>query len=142
MKIQWTHLALHVRSLEASMEFYGRYTGMRPIKRHSDAASTGMEVVWLSDRPAGRESEFVMVLQQGEPHILPGAQPQTPIGPLSHLGFSAPSRDAVDCAAVAAREQGILRYGPAFLNENAGYMCVISDPDGHNVELSYGQSLG
>ena len=67
MKAQWTHLALHVRSLEESIQFYGWFTNLRPIDRHSDASSTGMEVVWLSDRPASDESGFVVVLQEGTP---------------------------------------------------------------------------
>jgi catechol 2,3-dioxygenase-like lactoylglutathione lyase family enzyme len=50
MKSRWTHLALHVRSLQASIAFYERFTNLRVIDRHSDAASTGMEVVWLSNR--------------------------------------------------------------------------------------------
>jgi len=49
MKVQWTHLALHVKSLQASVEFYERYTNLRVADRHSDASSTGMEVVWLSE---------------------------------------------------------------------------------------------
>ncbi len=44
MKAQWTHLALHVRSLEASIAFYTRYTNLRVVDRHSDASSSGMEV--------------------------------------------------------------------------------------------------
>jgi len=40
-------VALHVRSLQTSIAFYERYTSLRVIDRHSDASSTGMEVVWL-----------------------------------------------------------------------------------------------
>jgi hypothetical protein len=28
------------------------------------------------------------------------------------------------------------------LNPYAGYLCIVSDPDGHMVEFSYGQALG
>ena len=48
MKSRWTHVALHVRSLRASLAFYERFTNLRVIDRHSDAPSTGMEVVWRS----------------------------------------------------------------------------------------------
>jgi catechol 2,3-dioxygenase-like lactoylglutathione lyase family enzyme len=40
MKGQWTHLALHVRSLQASIAFYTRYTNLRIVDRQSDASST------------------------------------------------------------------------------------------------------
>lgn len=142
MKAQWTHLALHVRSLEESIQFYGWFTNLRPIDRHSDASSTGMEVVWLSDRPASDESGFVVVLQEGTPNSLPDAKPQQPLGPISHLGFGLASREEVDAVAADARKQGLLKFGPTFLNPYAGYLCIISDPDGHNVEFSHGQALG
>lgn len=142
MKVQWTHLALHVKSLKASIEFYERYTNLRVADRHSDASSTGMEVVWLGEGDKEGGLGFVMVLQEGTPTIMPGAKPQLPLGPLSHLGFGLNSREEVDTIAAKAKESGILKLGPAYLNPYAGYLCVISDPDGHNVEFSHGQSLG
>ena len=142
LQAKWTHLALHVRSLEASIAFYERYTNLRLIERHSDASSTGMEVVWLSDKPAGAEGGFVLVLQQGTPRAMPDAKPQQPLAPISHLGFAMGSREDVDALAANAKDAGLLRLGPVFLNPYAGYLCIISDPDGHNVEFSYGQSLG
>jgi catechol 2,3-dioxygenase-like lactoylglutathione lyase family enzyme len=66
MKAQWTHLALHVHSLKASIDFYAHYTNLRVVDRHSDASSTGMDVAWLSDRSPDNELNFVMVLQEGD----------------------------------------------------------------------------
>src|SRR6266404_8652843 len=94
MNSRWTHVALHVRSLQASIAFYERYTSLRVIDRHSDASSTGMEVVWLSDRPVDDENAFVLVLQEGTPRSIPDAAPQPPLGPIRHFGFSLPSRDS------------------------------------------------
>jgi lactoylglutathione lyase len=142
MNSRWTHLALHVRSLQASISFFEHYTSLRVIDRHSDASSTGMEVVWLSDRPTLDENTFVLVLQEGSPRAMPGAAPQSPLGPMSHLGFALPSRDAVDAIAAEAKNGGLLQFGPTFLNPYAGYLCILRDPDGHNVEFSHGQSLG
>ena len=142
MNAQWTHLALHVHSLEASIAFYARYTNLRIVDRHSDALSTGMEVAWLSDRSHDDEPSFVMVLQEGTPHNVPGAKPQQPLGPISHLGFDLASREEVDAVAGEAKKDGLLKFGPTFLNPYAGYLCIISDPDGHMVEFSHGQALG
>jgi catechol 2,3-dioxygenase-like lactoylglutathione lyase family enzyme len=130
-------LALHVRSLEASIAFYERYTDLRVMDRHSDAASTGMEVVWLSDRENGDALSFVLVLQAGSSSAVPGAQPQQALGPISHLGFGAGSREEVDEVAAKANENGLLKFGPRYLNPYAGYLCMISDPDGHMVEFSH-----
>jgi len=142
MKAQWTHLALHVRSLNASIAFYAEYANLRVVDRHSDASSTGMDVAWLSDRTADDELSFVMVLQEGTPHHLPGAKPQMPPGPISHLGFAVPSREEVDAVANRAKRNSLLKFGPTFLNPYAGYLCIIGDPDGHMVEFSHGQALG
>ena len=142
MKAQWTHLALHVHSLVESITFYARYTNLRIVDRHSDASSTGMEVAWLSDRSHDDKLSFVMVLHEGKPHNVPGAHPQQPLGPISHLGFGLASRDEVDAISVEAKKDGLLKFGPTFLNPYAGYLCIISDPDGHLVEFSHGQALG
>lgn len=142
MKAQWTHLALHVRNLDASVTFYSRYASLRVIDRHSDASSTGLEVAWLSDRSQNDELSFVMVLQEGTPLNVPGVKPQQPLGPISHLGFAVSSREAVDAVAAEAKKAGLLKFGPVFLNPYAGYLCIMSDPDGHMVEFSHGQALG
>ena len=135
-------LALHVRSLEASIAFYARYTNLRVIDRHSDASSTGTQVAWLSDRPGDDARTFILVLQEGTANIPGGDAPQKPLGPISHLGFSLSSREEVDATASEAKDGGVLRFGPTFLNPYAGYLCIIGDPDGHNVEFSHGQALG
>jgi hypothetical protein len=84
------------------------------IDRHSDASSTGREVVWLSDRPASDESGFMLVLQEGTPHSIPGAKPQSPLGPISHFGFALPSREAVDAVATGGENARLLNLAPLF----------------------------
>jgi len=135
-----THIALHVRSLDASVAFYTRYASLRVVDQHSDRSSTGMEVAWLSDRSPQEELSFVMVLQEGTPN--PNTRPQLPLGPVSHLGFAVASRHEVDDLAAKAKKDRLLKFGPTFLNPYAGYLCIVSDPDGHMVEFSYGQALG
>jgi len=60
----------------------------------------------------------------------------------SHLGFDLASSEEVDAIAEEAGMDGLLKFGPTFLNSYAWYLCVISDPDGHLVEFSYGQAVG
>jgi len=83
-----THLSLHVRNLQSSIAFYQRFTSLRVVDRHSDAPSTGMEVVWLSDRPVDDKNAFVLVLQEGTPRSVPNAHPQSPLRPISRFGLS------------------------------------------------------
>jgi hypothetical protein len=83
-----------------------------------------------------------MVLQEGTPHNLPECQAAAAFRPISHLGFAFASREEVDLVAVEAKKEGLLKFGPTFLNPYAGYLCIVSDPDGHMVEFSHGQALG
>ena len=58
-----THLALHVRDIEACIAFYQDYAGLKLIHQRDNKA--GGEVVWLAE--AGREQEFILVLLPGGP---------------------------------------------------------------------------
>ena len=126
-----THLALHVCDLEACIEFYESYAGMRLIH---DRVSDGIRVVWLA--APGQESAFVLVLIPGGP-----ARDQSP-DDLSHLGFALETHGAVDVIANRAREEGILEWEPREEPYPVGYYCGVRDPNGTIVEFSYGQPLG
>jgi lactoylglutathione lyase len=61
---------------------------------------------------------------------------------ISHLGISLDSRDEVDQIAAMAKEDGCLLLGPMYRNEVVGYICIVTDPDGNNIEFSVEQVLG
>jgi hypothetical protein len=84
-----------------------------------------MDVARLTDRSQNDELSFVMVLQEGITSSLPGAKPQQPLGPTSHLGFGLESRGAVDAVANEAKKDGLLRFGPTFLNPYASYLLSL-----------------
>ena len=97
-----------------------------------DRSREGERVVWLSD---GRRP-FVLVL-------LSAAEPVTrPLGPFAHLGVAVARRTDVDAVAARARDNGRLALGPSDYGAPVGYLCYVRDPDGHNVEFSYGQDVG
>lgn len=123
-----THVALTVRDVDASVAFYARYAGMRVV--HSRGAN-GRRVVWISDttRP------FVVVLIEADPV---GAR----LDGIAHLGVGCASREEVDRLAGMARAEGRLRVGPIDEGPPVGYYAIMADPDGHNLEVSYGQEVG
>ena len=133
MTASLTHLALHVRDLDACVAFYRRFCGMRMVhERPTDDA--GKRVVWLAE--SGRERDFILVLVPGGP-----GRDQSERD-FSHLGFALESRDAVDRIAEQGRSAGCLVWEPRQEPYPVGYYCGLRDPDGNFVEFSFGQPLG
>lgn len=125
-----THIALPVSNIEQSIEFYETYAQMQVIHRRIDATA-GVAVAWLSDntRP------FVIVLIQTQ-----SVQPI--LSPFAHLGVGCKSREAMDVLCDKARQEGILIEEPKDSGYPVGYWAFLQDPDGHTLELSYGQEIG
>lgn len=132
-KIALTHLALHVRDLDANVAFYERFCGLRCIHRRGEQGR-GQSVAWLAE--PGREREFILVFISGGPYR------STQGTDFSHLGFALESREAVDAVAARAEREGCLVWPAREEPYPVGYYCGIKDPDGHFVEFSYGQPLG
>jgi catechol 2,3-dioxygenase-like lactoylglutathione lyase family enzyme len=127
-----THLALHVRDLEACVAFYREFCAMQTVHERDDGA--GGRVVWLAE--PGRESKFIFVILGGGPGRDQGEQDY------SHFGFALDSRAAVDAIAEKGEHHGCLVWPPREEPYPVGYYCGLRDPDGNFVEFSYGQPLG
>ncbi len=129
--VGFTHVALPVTNLGASVEFYGKYARLRVVHRRAQATNKDRSVAWLSDgkRP------FVLVLAEV-------AVVATPLGPFAHLGVACESRKEIDDLCALARSESCLRDAPRDMGGPAGYLANLSDPDGHTLELSYGQEVG
>jgi catechol 2,3-dioxygenase-like lactoylglutathione lyase family enzyme len=119
-----THIALPVASLDESADFYERYARMQIVHRRDG-------VVWLSDKTR----PFVLVLIESTAAV-------TPLRPVAHLGVGCESREEVDHLATRARAERRLISGPADAGAPVGYWAFIRDPDGHTLEVSYGQQIG
>jgi len=132
MPASLTHIALHVRNLDACAAFYRDFCGMRTVHERSDPK--GHRVVWLAE--PGKERDFIIVLVPGGPGR---EQSETDY---SHLGFALESRAAVDAMATKAAAAGSLVWPPREEPYPVGYYCGVRDPDGNAVEFSYGQPLG
>lgn len=119
-----THVALPVRNLDASIAFYERYARMRVVHRRPGVA-------WLSDGTRA----FAIVLAEVE-------CVEHPLRPFAHLGVGCPTRAEVDGLALAAEREGRLVDGPKDAGPPVGYWAFLRDPDGHTLEISYGQEVG
>ena len=117
-----THVALSVRDLESSSDFYARFAGMQVVYRRRG-------VPWLSDKTR----PFVIVLVASEDI--------SQLGPHGHLGIGCESRETVDRLCARAREENREVRGPQDFGPPVGYWVIIRDPDGHSVEFSRGQEV-
>jgi catechol 2,3-dioxygenase-like lactoylglutathione lyase family enzyme len=126
-----THIALHVRDLDACIAFYRDYCGLALVHDRQDESG---RVVWLAE--PGQEKDFIIVLIPGGPGRDQGE------GDYSHLGFALDSRAAVDAIAAKAEADGRLDWPPREEPYPVGYYCGVRDPDGNMVEFSFGQPLG
>lgn len=132
-----THIALYVSDVEASVKFYQEYAGLHDIHSRGDGQSS---VGWISDlkRPFG----LVLLKRRGGPArrwITRKIGLYRPA--LAHVGIALSSREQVDTLCERAREQGILRKPPRDAGHPVNYYGMIADPDGNNLELSFGQVM-
>lgn len=142
-----THIALPVRDLAATLAFYERFTSLVKIHERHDP-ETNLRTAWLANEQDTADAEvarFVIVLIEGSlPRAITGdiEEKYGFLTSISHLGISCSSREEIDEIAERARAEGNLLLGPMYRNEVVGYICIVTDPDGNNIEFSVEQVLG
>ncbi|HEX8118330.1 MAG TPA: VOC family protein, partial [Pyrinomonadaceae bacterium] len=82
-----------------------------------------------------RTRPFVLVLIEVE-------SVEHPLVPWAHLGVGCESREEVERLCGEARAEGRLLTGPTDSGYPVGYWALLRDPDGHTLELSFGQEVG
>jgi len=125
-----THLGLPVTDLAKSIAFYEKWAGMKVQEKPKDP--TGIQGARLAQKGGG----FVISLLE-----MP-MQMALPMPGVMHLGLECTSRAQVDKVAADAKKAGILVSGPTDSGPDLGYQTYISDPDGNNLEFSFGQKVG
>lgn len=139
----FVHLALLVSDLEASISFYGRYAGLEVVHRRRERG--GGETAWMHDgtRPFvlvllthPRRSALRMLarrIARGLARFV--ARP-------AHLGIACGSRAEVEQRSREAAAEGRLVKPANDAGPVVGFYAMLADPDGYNLELSYGQEIG
>ncbi|PIF14924.1 VOC family protein [Candidatus Pantoea floridensis] len=130
--IGFSHIALQVRDIESSVDFYQRYAGMQVIHEREPGIAEAQKVAWLSDltRP------FALVLVQSQTTV------DTPLGPFGHIGVACKTREEIDAKVALAEQEGVLRRPAQQSSAPVGYWAFFADPDGNTLELSLGQQIG
>jgi catechol 2,3-dioxygenase-like lactoylglutathione lyase family enzyme len=134
MRPRLTHIALHVRDIEACIAFYRDYCGLEPIHGRGGEGG-GKRVVWLGGAERNR-SAVIVLLSGGRERNQDFARD------FSHLGFACDSRAEVEEIAERAKAEGRLVWPVRDDAYPAGTYCGVADPEGNAVEFSFGQPLG
>ena len=137
-KQRWTHLALHVSDIDASISWYENHTHLELLARNQDKFGRG---AWLGDSSEAH-SPFILVLAQFNKGMDPFAPAEHAVlTPFAHIGIEVPTREMVDELAAKAKAADCLALGPLQMPDPVGYVCFIKDPDGNLVEFSYDQGV-
>lgn len=135
---RWTHIALRVKDIDASIAWYTDFTPMELLDRRSDEFGHG---AWLgmSDSP---EKPFILVLAQFFPETDPFKDaPQEILTPFAHLGMELTSHAAIDEIAAKGQASGCLGMPATEMPPPIGYICMLRDPDGNMIEYSFDQGV-
>lgn len=135
---RWTHIALRIRDMDATIAWYEEFTPLRLIDRREDEAGYGG---WLG-MPGETNNPFILVLAQFFPDKDPFANaPIATLAPFAHLGMELPTREAIDEMAEKAKAAGCLAMPPTMMPAPIGYITMLNDPDGNTIEFSWDQGV-
>jgi catechol 2,3-dioxygenase-like lactoylglutathione lyase family enzyme len=131
---RWTHIALPSSDLDASIEWYQRFTPLAVLDRREDADG---QTVWLAHEGQS-ENPFVLVLVM---FFKDRDKRQAIMSPFAHIGIEMPNRSDVDRVAELGREHDCLAWPPTDMPDPIGYICAVTDPDGNMIEISHNQGV-
>jgi catechol 2,3-dioxygenase-like lactoylglutathione lyase family enzyme len=135
---RWTHIALRVADVDATIDWYQRFTPLSLLERREDEDGFG---AWLG-HPEPTDRPFILVVAQFFPGHDPfAAHPIAKLAPFNHIGIELPSKDDVDAIASRGGAAGCLVMEPRQMPDPIGYICMLSDPDGNLVEYSFDQGV-
>lgn len=135
---RWTHIALRVADIDASIAWYTEYTPLELLDRRQDDMGFG---AWLGMSDTA-ERPFLLVLAQFLPETDPFSfAPREVLAPFAHLGIELPTKEAVDDIAARGEAAGCLGRAPEMMPPPIGYICMLKDPDGNMIEYSWDQGV-
>lgn len=135
---RWTHIALRVADIDATIEWYTDFTPLELIDRHQDDVGFG---AWLG-MPGETNNPFILVLAQFFEGRDPFEDaPRATLAPFAHLGMELPTKAEVDALAARATSARCLAMPPTMMPPPIGYITMLSDPDGNMVEFSWDQGV-
>ena len=137
-RARWTHIALRVKDIDATIDWYTKYTPMTLLDRREDADGFG---AWLGMDDMTEHPFILVVAQFLEGHDPFADSPRATLAPFAHLGIEVTNKEDVDAMAERGREDGYLAMPPTMMPAPIGYICMLRDPDGNTIEYSWDQGV-
>lgn len=135
---RWTHIALRVKDIDATIEWYTSFTPLELLDRRQDEDGFG---AWLG-MPDAADSPFILVVAQFLEDRDPFAPaPNAVLAPFAHLGMEMTAKEQVDEMATRGEAAGCLAMPARMMPAPIGYICMLHDPDGNTVEFSWDQGV-
>ena len=135
---RWTHIALRVRDIDATIAWYEEFTPLRLIDRREDDHGYG---AWLG-MPGETNNPFILVVAQFHDGMDPfGEAPRATLGPFAHFGVEMPEQGDIDAIAEKGRAADCMAMPPTMMPEPIGYITMLTDPDGNTIEFSWDQGV-
>ncbi len=126
MKIN--HIAVYVRDLECSRNFYEIYFGGSANRKYHNPR-TGLQTYFLTFEDGAR------LELMSRPECTASDRNEFTLG-LTHLAFSVGSRDAVDSLTAKLETDGFTVAGKPRTTGDGYYESVVLDPDGNRIEIT------
>ena len=137
-KPRWTHIALRVHDIDATIAWYTNFTPLALLDRRQDQDGYG---AWLG-MPEAADNPFLLVVAQFFADKDPFADTSFAVlRPFAHLGIELPHREDVDAIAARGEQAGCLSMQPTQMPPPIGYIAMLTDPDGNMVEFSWDQGV-
>lgn len=126
---EWHHLLLKTKDADHSIRFYSDYLGMAAVLDQKD--KDGSRWVWLrfSENPT---APYLVLLEKSGPEK---ALPAPTTSQL--LSFRLGDMKRVQDIAEKAKKENCLLEGTSEGGALRGYFCLVSDPDGNQLEFSW-----
>ncbi len=135
---RWTHMALRVGDMDASIAWYEEFTPLVLIDRRQDDDGHGG---WLG-MPGKTNNPFILVLAQFFPDKDPfSSAPRATLAPFAHLGMEMPNKSDIDDIAEKGKAAGCMTMPPTKMPAPIGYITMLTDPDGNTIEFSWDQGV-
>lgn len=136
---RWTHIALRVKDIDATIAWYTEFTPMALLDRREDEMGFG---AWLGMPDTAEHHPFILVIAQFFEATDPFRDaPHAVLAPFAHFGIEVPEKADVDAIATKGEAAGCLGMPPTMMPPPIGYICMLRDPDGNMVEYSWDQGV-